>query len=153
LTLQKADVALDHLASRLVERFRTQTARHQFVVDFPAGFPVVLADEQRMTQVFSNMVSNAVKYSPEGGTITIRGQTRPSEIVVSVADQGPGIPAQDAPRVFDRFYRSSETARKTKGAGLGLYLAKAVIEAHGGRIWVDSSAEPGARISFSLPRA
>jgi signal transduction histidine kinase len=82
----------------------------------------------------------------------VRGQVRPGEVVVSVADQGPGIPLQDAPRVFDRFYRSSETARMTKGAGLGLYLAKAVVEAHGGRIWVEAQAGPGACISFSLPR-
>jgi PAS domain S-box-containing protein len=152
MTLQKSDVALDRLASRLVERFRTQTARHEFALEFPADFPVVLADEERMTQVLSNLISNAVKYSPEGGRITIRGHARPNEVVVSISDQGPGIPAQDAPRVFDRFYRSSETARKTKGAGLGLYLARAVLEAHGGRIWVDPPTEPGARISFSLPR-
>ncbi len=87
--------------------------------------------------MLSNLISNAVKYSPEGGTITVRGQVRPAEVIVSVADQGPGIPLQDAPHVFDRFYRSSETARKTKGAGLGLFLAKAVVEAHGGRIWVE----------------
>lgn len=153
LTLQKTDVALDRLAARVVERFQTQTTRHKFVLDFPAGFPVVSADEDRLTQVFNNLISNAVKYSPDGGRITISGHVRPNEIIVSVSDQGPGIPTQDAPRVFDRFYRSSETARKTKGAGLGLYLAKAVVEAHGGRIWVDPPAGPGARISFSIPRA
>jgi PAS domain S-box-containing protein len=153
LTLQKSDVSLDKLAGRLVDRFRTQTSRHEFVLDFPPGFPVVLADEGRMNQVLSNLISNAVKYSPEGGRITLRGQVRPNDVVISVADQGPGIAAQDAPRVFDRFFRSSDTARKTKGAGLGLYLAKAVIEAHGGRIWVDTPTEPGARISFSVPRA
>ena len=153
MKLQKSDVSLDQLAARLVDRFRTQTTRHEFALDFPSDFPVVVADEERMTQVLSNLISNAVKYSPEGGKITIRGHARPNEIVISVADQGPGIPTQDAPRVFDRFYRSSDAARKTKGAGLGLYLAKAVIEAHGGRIWVDPPTEPGARISFSLPRS
>jgi len=152
LALQRSDVALDQLATRLVERFRTQTTRHEFDLAFPKDFPAIAGDEDRLTQVLSNLISNAVKYSPDGGRITIRGQVRPAEVVVSVADQGPGIPAQDAPRVFDRFYRSSETARKTKGAGLGLYLAKAVVEAHGGRIWVDPQNEPGARISFSLPR-
>ncbi|MCX6071038.1 MAG: ATP-binding protein, partial [Chloroflexi bacterium] len=119
MTLQKSDVSLDQLTARLADRFRTQTTRHEFVVDFARGFPVVVADEERMTQVLSNLISNAVKYSPEGGKITIRGHVRPNEVVISVADQGPGIQAQDAPRVFDRFYRSSDTARKTKGAGLG----------------------------------
>ena len=153
MTLQRSDVALDQLAGRLVERFRTQTARHEFAVEFPPNFPVVLADEDRMTQVLSNLISNAVKYSPDGGRITLRGLVRPTEVILSVADQGPGITAQDAPRVFDRFYRSSDTARKTKGAGLGLFLAKAVVEAHGGRIWLEPQTEPGARISFSLPRS
>jgi PAS domain S-box-containing protein len=152
LALQRTEVALDQLSRRLVERFRTQTSRHRFEVDFPPDFPAVMGDEDRLTQVLSNLLSNAVKYSPEGGAIAVRGHVRPTEAVVSVSDQGPGIPIQDAPRVFDRFYRSSETARKTKGAGLGLYLAKAVVEAHGGRIWVEPQPGPGACISFSLPR-
>jgi signal transduction histidine kinase len=73
-------------------------------------------------------------------------------VIVCVSDQGTGIAPDDLPHVFDRFYRSSEASRTTKGAGLGLYLGKAVIEAHGGGIWVDPKPGPGARICFSLPR-
>jgi two-component system sensor histidine kinase GlrK len=72
-------------------------------------------------------------------------------VIVSVSDQGPGISTEDLPHVFDRFYRARDMARHTKGAGLGLYLAKTIVEAHGGRIWVESGLEKGAHIYFSLP--
>jgi signal transduction histidine kinase len=153
LALNRHEVLLDQLAERLAERFRTQSRTHTFAVEFPADFPVIRADEDRLTQVLSNLLSNAVKYSPEGGTVTIAGQVRKDEVVVCVRDEGPGIAAADAPRIFDRFYRGNETARKTKGAGLGLFLAKAIVEAHGGSIWVDERVDRGARICFSLPRA
>jgi signal transduction histidine kinase len=104
-----------------------------------------------MTQVISNLVSNAIKYAP-GGEIRISGQVRPEQVVLCVSDQGPGIDPADIPYVFDRFYRAERAVRKTKGAGLGLYLAKAIVEAHGGRMWVDPQPATGARICFSLPR-
>lgn len=152
LSINLADVALDALARRAAERFKTQSSQHHLVVDFPENFPVILGDDDRLGQVLSNLVSNAMKYSPAGGEIRISGQVRPEQVIVCVSDQGTGIDAGDIPYVFDRFYRSPETARKTKGAGLGLYLARAVIEAHGGRIWVDPKPGQGARICFSLPR-
>jgi signal transduction histidine kinase len=83
----------------------------------------------------------------------ISGQTRPGQVIISISDQGPGIDPADIPFVFDRFYRSQSAARNTKGAGLGLYLAKAIVEAHGGRIWLDPNPNSGARIFFSLPRS
>lgn len=152
LAINRSDVALDALAQRTAERFRTQTSRHTLVVDFPQDFPVVMADEDRLTQVLSNLVSNAIKYSPQGGEIRIQGQARPEQVVVCVSDQGAGINSEDIPHVFDRFFRSTNATRTTKGAGLGLYLARAVIEAHGGHIWVDSKPGEGARLCFSLPR-
>jgi signal transduction histidine kinase len=121
-------------------------------VDFPPHFPIILGDEDRLGQVFSNLISNAIKYSTEGGEIRIQGQVHPQQVVVCVSDQGPGIAVGDIPYVFDRFYRATEASRTTKGAGLGLYLSRAVIEAHGGRIWVDPKRGEGARICFSLPR-
>lgn len=151
LAINSSDVALDVLAERIAERFRTQTDQHTIIVDFPPGYPVILGDEIRLGQVLSNLISNAIKYSG-GGEIRISGQARPEQVVVCVSDSGPGIAAQDLPYVFDRFYRASDASRTTKGAGLGLYLARAVIEAHGGRIWVDPITGEGARICFSLPR-
>lgn len=152
LTINQADVALDCTAERLAQRFRTQSSNHTIQVDFPQNFPVIMADEDRLEQVLFNLISNAIKYSPEGGEIRIEGHIRPDEVILCVHDQGPGVSPQDAPHIFDRFYRSANATRTTKGAGLGLYLAKAVIEAHHGRIWVDPSPKTGAQICFSLPR-
>lgn len=152
LVLSTTDVALNKIAERIAERFRTQSSLHTIGVDFPPDFPVVLADEERISQVISNLISNAIKYSPEGGEVRISGQVLPDHVIVCVSDQGPGIAPDDIPHVFDRFYRSSIAVRTTKGAGLGLYLARAVIEVHGGRIWVDPKPGDGTRVCFSIPR-
>lgn len=152
LKLNLCDINLDGLVERVAERFRTQTEIHQIVVEFPADFPVILGDETRLEQVVSNLISNAIKYSPKGGKIHITGQVRPDQVIVCVNDQGPGVAPDDIQHIFDRFYRSSEAKRSTKGAGLGLYLARAVIEAHGGSIWADPHTIHGARICFTLPR-
>ncbi len=150
-SLAKTDVSLPAVAARVAERFASQSNDHTIVTDFPEKFPLVLGDENRLEQVIANLVSNALKYAPKG-EIRIAGSLRPSQAVVCVSDEGPGIDPRDLPHIFDRFYRSTKAVKQTKGAGLGLYLARAIIEAHGGRIWVDSRPEAGARICFSLPR-
>ena len=151
LALKRSDVNLPELARRTAERMQTQTSRHTILVDFPADFPVILADETRLRQVLTNLISNATKYALEG-EIRISGQSRPDVIIICVSDQGPGIAPNDIPHIFDRFYRSDQAARMTKGAGLGLFLTRAIVEAHGGKIWVDPESGKGARICFSLPR-
>jgi K+-sensing histidine kinase KdpD len=151
LSLKRTDVSIPDMAARLVDRFRNQSTTHTFVSDFPADFPVILADEQRLRQVLSNLITNAIKYSTDG-EIRVSGRVRQQEVIVNVSDEGAGINTQDIPHVFDRFYRGPEAAKNTKGAGLGLYLARSIIEAHGGRIWVEKrETGRGASISFSLP--
>jgi PAS domain S-box-containing protein len=152
LKLNLIDLSLSQLVGRLAERFRTQSDTHTIEVDFGEDFPIVMGDETRLGQVLSNLISNAIKYSPHGGKIRVSGQAHPGQVVVCVSDQGPGIAPGDIPHVFDRFYRADQASRTTKGAGLGLYLSRAVIEAHGGRIWVDPKPGEGARICFSLMR-
>jgi signal transduction histidine kinase len=151
LSLNQADVSIPALASRVIEKFSAQSPKHQLVTDFPKNFPVIVGDETRIEQVLINLVSNALKYAPKG-EIKISGQMRPEQIIVCVSDAGPGIDARDLPHIFDRFYRSTNAVKQTKGAGLGLYLARAIVEAHGGRIWADPKPDSGARICFSLPR-
>jgi PAS domain S-box-containing protein len=152
LVPQLADISLPALADRLAQRLQTQSNRHTIKTSFPENFPVILADENRIAQVINNLVSNAMKYAPEGD-IRIQGQAKPDQVIVCVSDDGPGIDPGDIPYIFDRFYRADKAVKKTKGAGLGLYLAKTIVEAHGGRIWVDPKPSAGARICFSLPRS
>jgi signal transduction histidine kinase len=121
-------------------------------VDIPDDFPVVMADETRIEQVLKNLIGNAINYS-SGGEIHISGSVKPDEVIVCIKDDGPGIAPGDLPYIFSRFYRSPETSRKTKGTGLGLYLSRSIVEAHGGRIWADPRVEHGARFCFSLPRS
>jgi signal transduction histidine kinase len=151
LSLNRSDVSLPALTERLAERFRIQSKKHTIVADFPENCPVILADENRLEQVLSNLISNAIKYAP-AGEIRVSGQVRPEQVIICVSDEGPGIDARDLPHIFDRFYRSTNAVKQTKGAGLGLYLARAIVEAHGGRIWADPKPDSGARICFSLPR-
>lgn len=151
MQLNMTDISLYTMAVRLAKRFQTQTENHKIIVDLPENFPVVMADEVRIEQVLSNLLSNAIKYAP-GGEIHISGQNLSDQVIVCVSDAGPGIAPGDLPHIFDRFYRAPETSRKTKGAGLGLYLAQAIIEAHGGRIWADPKTTEGARVCFSLPK-
>ena len=150
LSLNQADVAVPSLATRVVARFASQSPKHHLVTDFPENFPVIIGDETRIEQVISNLVSNALKYAPKG-EIKISGTARPEQVIICVSDEGAGIEAKDLPHIFDRFYRSTNAVKQTKGAGLGLYLARAIVEAHGGRIWADPKPDSGARICFSLP--
>lgn len=151
LNLNRSDISLRTLAERQAERFLSQSEKHKIVVDFPDDFPVILADEVRIEQVIANLISNALKYASEG-EIRIEGSVRLEQVVVCISDQGPGIDPFDLPHIFDRFYRATKAVKQTKGAGLGLYLARAIVEAHGGRIWADPQPDAGARICFSLPR-
>ncbi|NLF10195.1 MAG: HAMP domain-containing histidine kinase, partial [Anaerolineaceae bacterium] len=153
LKLQPTDVHLPRLAEKVVDAFRTQTQVHEFELDFPADFPPVWGDPERLREVVANLVSNAVKYSPAGGKVWVGGRVDRAGVTVYVADKGIGIPAEEQDAIFDRFYRvESGLQRRTEGTGLGLYLVKAVVEAHGGRIWVESAPDRGSIFIFTLPR-
>jgi PAS domain S-box-containing protein len=169
LRLDFADVNLQALAGRVVAAYRTQTANHRIELDFPNALPVIWGDEERLRQVLTNLLSNAIKYSPDGGLIRVGGWVQPVSgfvhagpaepspagrrfVVLYIADQGVGIPTSELPHIFDRFYRvDSSLRRTTAGAGLGLYLARAIVEAHNGRIWASSEPGKGATFFIALP--
>jgi PAS domain S-box-containing protein len=153
LKLQATDVHLPRLAEKVVDGFRTQTEVHTFELDFPPDFPPVWGDPERLQEVLSNLVSNAIKYSPDGGTVWVGGRADTTGVTVYVADQGIGIPAEEQSRIFDRFHRvETGLQRRTEGTGLGLYLVKAIVEAHGGRVWVESAPGRGSIFMFTLPK-
>ena len=147
-------VMLPKLAADTARKFSSQTGKHDFIIDFPPDFPPICGDERRLIQVFNNLASNAIKYAPEGGDIVISGEVHPEHVTVSVSDQGIGIPAHERHRIFQKFSRlDNALSRKTEGTGLGLFLTKAIVEAHGGRIWFSSNEDdPGTTFTFSLPR-
>jgi signal transduction histidine kinase len=144
-------ILVQRIANRAIERAAIQTQRHRFVVMFPSGFPAVEADAQRIEQVLTNLLDNAVKYSPEGGLVVVRGEVRPSEVVISVVDQGMGIAPDDLNKLFERFFRASPNRRRVVGTGLGLPISESIIRAHGGRIWAESSVGSGTTLSFTIP--
>jgi signal transduction histidine kinase len=150
--LEKGDVLISRLAARVVESFRIQAQNHRFLLDFSADFPYVSGDEERLRQVLNNLVSNAIKYSPAGGEIRVGGWSDGANATIYVADQGIGIPAEEQGKLFQRFYRvDSSLRRSTQGAGLGLFLCKSIVEAHGGRIWLRSEPGKGTTVFFTLP--
>jgi signal transduction histidine kinase len=123
-------------------------------VDFPPDFPIVEADSRWIKQVFRNIIDNAVKYSPEGGLIVIKGEVRPADVVVSVADQGIGISPENLIPLFEKYFRvRSAASLHIPGTGLGLPIGRAIVEAHGGKIWLESKMGEGTTVFFSLPRS
>jgi two-component system sensor histidine kinase BaeS len=122
------------------------------LTDLPDGLPLCDIDSHRISQVLRNLMDNAVVHTPEGGTVTVAARHQDKWIEVSVTDTGEGIPAEDLPNIFERFYRVDQSrARATGGHGLGLTIAKRLVEAHGGKIDVQSELGKGSRFTFTLP--
>ena len=136
-----------------IDRLRrlAQDRQISLTLQAPDGLPQVLADGLRMDQVFTNLLSNALKFTPRGGQIGVTVQELPAELLVQIRDSGMGIPAEHLDRIFDRFYRVPLSAEeKVEGTGLGLSICKAIVEEHGGRIWVESAVGKGSTFSFTL---
>jgi two-component system phosphate regulon sensor histidine kinase PhoR len=150
--LKKEQVNLNQLVEEVIAQLNPQAERQKIAIsqNFAADLPPVPADRDRIRQVIANLVHNAIKFTPAGGKITITSRALEESVVVDVADTGIGIPREDLPRVFERFYKGDK-ARAGEGTGMGLAIAKHVIEAHGGNIWVESEEGKGSTFSFSLP--
>ncbi len=150
--LQKKLFEIVQPIEHAVERLRAQAERSGLNIEtnIPSGLPQVLADESRVEQVLVNIIHNAIKFTPGGGRIKVSAEVKEDNLVVSVADTGIGIPADDLPRIFERFYKADKS-RSGGGTGLGLAIAKHIVEAHGGKIWAESVEGKGSTFHFTLP--
>jgi signal transduction histidine kinase len=138
--------------AQLAEQFSTQSDIHTISARFSTDFPIIRADEKRIQEVFENLLSNALKYSPAGGEVVIGGEAREGEVLLFVRDEGLGIEESEKELIFERFYRvDDQLSRSTQGAGLGLYLVKSIINAHQGRLHLHSAPGRGSVFYFTLP--
>lgn len=152
LRIDYLHINLPDIAREIAAEVQHRSKLHRSVVDFPSDFPIVEVDPRWIKQVFRNILDNAVKYSPDGGLIVIKGEVRSANIVVSISDQGIGISPEDLIPLFEKYFRVRSAATlHIPGTGLGLPIARALVEAHGGRIWVESKVGEGTTIFFSLP--
>ncbi len=152
LRIAKQPVKISRLAQRVVKKIRTQAKERTLSVSASNDLPETMADPRRVEQVLHNLVMNAIKYSPDGTPVTVRVERKDNTIVVSVKDQGMGIPPEHLDHVFERFYRVDGTmSRETGGSGLGLPICRGLVEAHGGKIWVESEIGKGSTFFFTIP--
>ena len=153
LRLHTATADIGQFVQRLVRVIQVQTelTQHYFVLDFPTEPLMAKIDAKRMEQVLRNLLVNAIKYSPTGSTITVRGRRESRYLLLTIKDEGIGIAAADQPKIFERFYRvENEITRDVSGAGLGLAISRGIVEAHGGRLWVESVLGQGSTFYLTL---
>jgi two-component system sensor histidine kinase KdpD len=146
----KQPAQLSELVGEVLERCSVITRNHNIVIDIDSSLPAVLIDFPMITEVLTNLVENAAKYSPEGKEIKISAFKQDDQIVIQVKDEGLGIPTDDVQHIFDKFYRGSQS-QYSEGTGMGLAIAKGIIESHGGKIWVESTIGKGTSFYFVIP--
>jgi signal transduction histidine kinase len=151
LTIERARLSAGGLIAEAVDMQRplASSSSLELRVEVDPDVAEVWGDRNRLLQVFENLIGNAIKFTQAGGRITAGATSRDDEVVFWVADTGCGIPSENLPRVFGRFWQATRTGRH--GAGLGLPIAKGIVEAHGGRIWVESTVGSGSTFFFTIP--
>ncbi|MGH2813414.1 MAG: sensor histidine kinase, partial [Actinomycetota bacterium] len=152
LQMKLEPVDLPSLTLKLVDQFKSKWGTRNIVVDAPAHLPAVPADESRIEEVLVNLIDNAVKYSPQGGNVTVRMNPVDGHVEVSVEDSGIGIAPEDTAKLFQKFQRiASAETRDIGGTGLGLYIVKGLVEGHGGTVLVQSVPGVGSTFTFTIP--
>jgi len=156
LEMKPGQMQATDLLEQIAARFQPdiEAAGINMYTEIPAGLPALTVDRDRIEQAVGNIIANAIKYTPTGGTISLMAVPEPQGVRVMVADTGEGISPEDLPRVFERLYRGEKSrSRQSGGTGLGLAIAKQIIEAHGGRIWAESELGQGSRFYLILPES
>jgi len=152
LRLECEPVRVERIAEQVISQRRALMPDHTLRADVEPGLPLASADPLRVEQILANLVDNAIKYSPNGGPIAVRVSHVNGHLTVGVSDRGVGVSPEQAERLFQRFYRvDSSLQRTTRGVGLGLFICRSLVEAHGGRIWVESQPGQGSTFWFTLP--
>jgi signal transduction histidine kinase len=154
LRLQMEPVNVGELATQVGERLQLHAGEKGIRLETAVSSPIPLiqADPERLTQILTNLIANALRYTPEGTRVQVSVRAVAGGVETAVSDNGPGIPPEDLPKLFDRFWRAEQSrSRATGGSGLGLAVAKQLVQAHGGRIWVKSELNRGTRFTFFLP--
>jgi len=148
--MRKEEIDLPSMVAEIAERVGTPEDRARIGVEAPVAMPPVPADPERIERVIVNLLTNALKYSPAASPVVLRVAQRGGDALLAVTDRGVGIPAEDIPHLFHRYYRA-RTAGKREG--LGLYITRLIVEAHGGKVWVESEVGRGSTLGFTLPLA
>jgi PAS domain S-box-containing protein len=152
MSMRSGDVDINEVLTEAMARAGTGLTQVEFKSDLDPRLPIVMGDRDRLIQVVSNLVNNAIKYSPDGGTVTLSTRSEGGYALVSVADTGLGIPPDEIGHVFERFRRvRSGAAQSIPGTGLGLTIVKQIVEMHGGKIWVESAVGHGSAFHFTVP--
>jgi hypothetical protein len=151
--IKRGEVDLKALLTETASGFNPQvkSKEQSFVLCLPPSLPIVWGDKKRINQVVQNLLSNAMKFTPAGGSITLRAEDEGDNLKVEVEDTGPGVPPEDQERLFEPYFRLKEHSR-LPGVGLGLYLSRRLVELHGGRMEIKSKVGRGTNFSFFLPK-
>ncbi len=137
------------LVESVVTNLKSITTIHQFKINFPDKFPIIVGDQDRLEEVFTNLIDNGIKYSPKGGEIIIEGKVKKDEVKISIQDQGDGISEKHLPHIFEKFHQIK--LHHIGSTGLGLSISKGIVESHGGKMWVESKIGVGSKFLFTLP--
>ncbi|OGO32501.1 MAG: hypothetical protein A2Z29_06785 [Chloroflexi bacterium RBG_16_56_11] len=152
LKLDRTETSVAQLIRGIAAEARVRAGQHRILTELEPGLPRVTIDAKRIRQVLDNLIDNGAKYSPSGTEIKLSAKRAGGELLISVADRGPGIPAEELKNIFDRMYRIEQRLYSgVEGIGLGLYICQRLVEAHGGRIWAESVPGQGSTIKFVLP--
>jgi two-component system sensor histidine kinase KdpD len=151
--LRRANHSVQELVESVLDKLRTVVEDRNIQVHIAAELPPVWVDGELIEVALRQLVDNALKYSPAGSPVSLTGKSKDGRVIVSVADRGPGIPEAEQGRIFEKFYRAEASRHQIPGAGLGLVIAREIIHAHGGEIWVESQPGEGTIFQFTLPSA